>query len=1044
MSFGNSYKNGVGLVPISKAEQSSNNPVEGIALGDVNIYAFEPWSSIDDSFTWAEYFNHGNTLVKILATRLPDPGGTLKPVVLMAHSLAGFILKQTLIVVHSQLEKYATLRDAIKGAVYLGCPHSSTLGSRDVLYDRSLAILQLQSELSSRTSKRLKAGSELTDLCKAYDDMGGNVPVLTVYEQKPTKQGSRGFLFKHNNHDIVDKQLAKIGYKFEDVEGISTDHCELPSLRDDHSKGGIDDDVVRWIQNVIKHASGPSRSQPTARSEYSLRLRDSSPPLNARSGREHIASEPLALDPLIQAFATEKPVPKNIPCFSVDIARQRNRKFFGRTDVLSNLESLLVESQQVAVLYGMGGVGKSEVALQFVHKHKASFDAVLWIQSDDLFKVRQVFGGFAAELGLEDGQTDPFTSRELVKTWLMNPIKSQGQSKDTAKAKWLIVFDGADQPGVLAEFECLRGKGSMLVTSRNPATRAVLYFTDTKAGGISSSGVTEINLRPFSHEEGAKVLKQLANVDDEDEKAMELAKRLDGWPLAIVRMAGIVRKLDLTLDEFCEKYNDDSNHGNFHAQGDSGADTMASSIRMALLSAPATALLRICSLLDPDGIQETLFSLASETTLPIDDFPTTADAFVIARAELISASLLQRNKAKQELWMHRVVQETVRGQCSQGTLDRAFVTACRLVNKAWHPPPESVRDNLKIWQPCAAFLKHVVYLQQVYKDSMEPCYEFASLINEASCLQRNLGHTSGLRRALDLALSVCYKLPKMSRFELMSEIYHSLGAWANETNHPDECMQYNTRYLQMREDAVKAGQKADERTAAAYNQYGTALMMVRDNTKAMENFQRSIDLYKELASDIALPCPDSLAVVNLAVAKTLAGDYDRALKLLEDGLLAREEAFGYMDTDSFRTGRFYHALGNVCWEQQRHRTSEIWHTRALKQYTKSLGPRHHRTADVRHRVAMHCLRKEDHIEAGALIDQALESWGMDPESFGPEIARTTWLKAKQQIQAGNSIASAELSEQAVGMRRRLGPRDLRAASELKDEDFDDLVAFWSR
>lgn len=120
---------------------------------------------------------------------------------------------KTLIVVHSQLEKYATLRDAIKGAVYLGCPHSSTPDSRDVLYDRALAILQLQSELSSRTLKRLKAGSELTDLCKAYDDMGGHVPILTIYEQKPTKQGSRAFLFKHNNHDVSQAFTRKLGLR---------------------------------------------------------------------------------------------------------------------------------------------------------------------------------------------------------------------------------------------------------------------------------------------------------------------------------------------------------------------------------------------------------------------------------------------------------------------------------------------------------------------------------------------------------------------------------------------------------------------------------------------------------------------------------------------------------------------------------------------------------------------------------------------------------------------------------------------------------------
>lgn len=179
-------------------------------------------------------------------------------------------------------------------------------------------------------------------------------------------------------------------------------------------------------------------------------------------------------------------------------------------------------------------------------------------------------------------------------------------------------------------------------------------------------------------------------------------------------------------------------------------------------------------------------------------------------------------------------------------------------------------------------------------------------------LQRNLGNTAGLKSTLDLALSMCDEppgLPKKITFDLRSDIYHSLGAWANETNHPVECLEYNTRYLMMRAGAIERGDDPEERTASAYNQFGTAQMMINEYDEAAKAFEKSIELYATLPADT--PCQDSLPKVNLATARWLMCDLEGAEVLLERGILQREEAFGFMDQGSFRTGRFYHTLGNV-------------------------------------------------------------------------------------------------------------------------------------
>jgi tetratricopeptide (TPR) repeat protein len=479
---------------------------------------------------------------------------------------------------------------------------------------------------------------------------------------------------------------------------------------------------------------------------------------------------------------------------------------------------------------------------------------------------------------------------------------------------------------------------------------------------------------------------------------------------------------------------------------------MTDVISLARLSADATAILQVCAMLDPDCIQERLFAAPPTSAKLLNGFPATLLQFADARAELLRSSMVHRNPDKQELWLHREVQESVRRQCSPESFDGAFRSAAALVRNAWDTPRQQVRDYARLWEPGAIFLRHAIQLQQIYVHysgsntghSIGPSLDFAWLLAESASYHINLSSTVGLKNTLDLALLVCEQLPTRSTFDLRSDIYHNLGAWANETNHAQECFDYNKRYLDMRCEAVSAGADPTERTAAAWNQYGTGLMMVGRIEDAMDAFQASIDMYGIVRNETQ--CPDSLPIVNLAIAKWLAKDYDGAAKTLETGRLAREDAYGYDDVKTFRYGRYLHAHGNVCWDQGQWKDSRIWHKRALQQYIKSLGKASHRTADVRHRMAMHCLRERDHENAGKLIDQALESWKLDPKSFQQEIARTTWLKAQQRAMSGNPVEAAELREEATAMRARiLGLTELTPSwSNLRNQDFDDLVAFWSR
>lgn len=63
------------------------------------------------------------------------------------------------------------------------------------------------------------------------------------------------------------------------------------------------------------------------------------------------------------------------------------------------------------------------------------------------------------------------------------------------------------------------------------------------------------------------------------------------------------------------------------------------------------------------------------------------------------------------------------------------------------------------------------------------------------------------------------------------------------------------------------------------------------------------------------------------------------------------------DLTSHRTGRVLHGLGNIQYDRGNVTESEQYHERALAHYQRTIGNGHHKTADLFHKMAQHCLRR---------------------------------------------------------------------------------------
>src|SRR5437879_3101147 len=119
----------------------------------------------------------------------------------------------------------------------------------------------------------------------------------------------------------------------------------------------------------------------------------------------------------------------------------RNEYFTGRKELLDQIENAFngstgLDASKVVVCYGLGGVGKTQIAVEFVYSHQFDYQFICWIPSDAVETIKMIFEEFAKMLGLniqsDHTHRDNEEMKQHVMEWLMeNP-------------KWLLVFDNAN------------------------------------------------------------------------------------------------------------------------------------------------------------------------------------------------------------------------------------------------------------------------------------------------------------------------------------------------------------------------------------------------------------------------------------------------------------------------------------------------------------------------------------------------------------------------------------------------------------------------
>jgi serine/threonine protein kinase/tetratricopeptide (TPR) repeat protein len=441
--------------------------------------------------------------------------------------------------------------------------------------------------------------------------------------------------------------------------------------------------------------------------------------------REAIASIPR---PASQAAekATLRSTSELSPIFLVPLARNPN--FAAREDLLQQIAESLEESQLLSVvaLHGLGGVGKTQLALEYAYRCADQYRMVAWIRAEARETLAADYCAIGTSLGFAE-TPDMLQRIESVRSWL--------ERND----RWLLVFDNASNPEALRSFLPRTHNGHILVTSRQTSWR-----------GLAASLAVDV----LDPDEATEFLLRRTGEADA-EAAAQLSEELGGLPLALEEAAAYMEATGRSIETYLPLLRDERKRvlleGVPTAEASGGLRTTWDlSFREVEREAPqASDLLKLCAYLAPDDIPLELFRLGSKY-LPAELAKGVCDEVLFDGyvAALRRYSLVGIHPDC--LSIHRLVQLAMRERLTEEERARWAASALRVVERAY---PQSTMAGA--YQPESGRLLSHALATLSYADPYVGCLEPAGRLLQRSAIYRSvrgeLDHACHqLERALEL------------------------------------------------------------------------------------------------------------------------------------------------------------------------------------------------------------------------------------------------------------------------------------------------------
>lgn len=629
---------------------------------------------------------------------------------------------------------------------------------------------------------------------------------------------------------------------------------------------------------------------------------------------------------------------------------QNYRNFTGREEVLRDLRNHFLHTNRLALteaaaLSGLGGIGKTETAIEYAHRHRADYEAAFWVLAD----TRENFVGSlqdVANLVGCQGEDSEATMRCLW-NWFR-----------TNRTPWLLILDNVDN---LDDVDLPEG-GHVLLTSRLKALGGV-------AKSIPLDRMDEQDALAFlCKRTGRPALSQTEEIE-----ALELSKELGYLPLALELAAAHIEANEFSFADFRTQYN---KHG-LRLLDETPAlrkyprevvDTWAANLTSVQHKLASAELLNLSSFLASDDIPFRLLlrgtrhlgDILSEALL---DLPTLKQHL----EPLAHYSLIRVHDDSYSI--HRLVQEVHR-ETLQESETATWLTRSVDLLAAEFPDPD-----LENWPECEVLLPHALAVLQRAVDDHDPagvsllCNDVGVYLDQRA---RYVEAESLLRRALETR----EKTLGPNHLDTSTSLLNLASLLKNQGKYAE------AEPLMRRALDVRLGE-----LGPSHPQTGTVLNGLASLLDSQGRLEEAERLYRRalqvLEETVGPRHPQTATVLsNLATLYGNLGKYDEAELLLGRALAVREKELGPEHPD---TAASIHNLASVLDSLGKFTEAELLYRYALEVMEKALGTEHPHTATTLHNLASLFANYGKYQDAEPLFRRAFE---VREKTLGPEHAQT--------------------------------------------------------
>lgn len=671
-----------------------------------------------------------------------------------------------------------------------------------------------------------------------------------------------------------------------------------------------------------------------------------------------------------------------------------NARFTDRDRTLADIASFFTSthSQQTPMLalHGPGGIGKTQIALEYSYRSSHVYQTILWLNASSQRVLSTTIARLANQLSLlDEDDNDEEQLFSAFQQWLQD------------QSDWLLILDQLEDITLLDLIIPPHSKGRVLLTTRLPAIKKHASMLLTVESMDDNTGAEYL----LHCAEILPVEATLAQMPPETaQHARSIAQILHGFPLALDLAGAFLKQTGWDLSHYLQQLSEKAN------EYQPIASVLALTFEQLDRLHPANLdLLRLLAFLQPDAIPEGLLTHgAIELREPLRSIASNPQILQLHLTHLLNFSLIHYSADRTLLRIHRTVQEILIADLTTTQCQRWARLAVHLVNRVF---PEL---QFETWAECDRYLPQARQCGELIRDYRVSSKKSAQLLERLGAYCYRRAAYNDAETYLNLALSLHKKrrqkddpaqaqtlnslallyyqqarYEEAERFQQQAlvlreraygphhpktaESLHNLALLYGDTGKDQQAEQLYTRVLDL-EEQTKGIHHPD--VARTLNNLGLLCFQREDYTQAETHYQRALAIYKHsLPSDH----PDlAYTLNNLGGLARKRGDLQQARDFYQQALHIRKQHFGENHPD---VAHSYNKLAGIVQLQGDFKQAECFYQRALTIGEQIWQPDHPDLALFLNNLALLALKQQHYQQAEKLFLQALHIY---EQKLGPE------------------------------------------------------------